>query len=1233
MPPVGAAVFAAVQGAFVAVQAFAASSFIASIIVNTAISAGISLIARALTPKPTIKQSGIQTAVTTTGGTEPQAFILGRTATAGHHVCPPMSHNDGDTPNGYLTFVIELSDLPGIGLSRVILNDGYSDIGGSAYGDYGFPLLGQRVGGKDHAWVKFYDGNQTAADPMLVAKYASYPDRPWSSSFVGRGTAYAILTARYNREVFNNLPQVRFEVEGIPLYDPRYDSSVGGSGAQRWDVPSSHVRSANPAVMIYNILRGIHLPTGEVWGSDVPADDLPRDNWFAAMNACDAPIGDRPSFTAGLEVMINMAPAEVIDELAKTCLGQVSEMGGVFRMRVGAPAAPVQFITDEDIVISQPQELDPFPGLAASANAISSEYPEPASLWTSREAPQILNAAWEAEDGGRRLPTSINFPACSNQSQVAQLMSAFIKDARRFRTHRLVLPPRAFLLEPLDTIAWTSERNGYTNKIFEVVDIVDQPGTINQDLVLRERDPADYGWTSAQDLPAVVPVTGLSPRPAQVIEGWSVSATTLNDAFGFARRPAIQLSWVGEAAADAVFVRYEIRLAETTQVVVTGLADRAAGYVLVTDGLLPDTAYQVRGRYVLDRPTDWSSWLDVTTPSTFLSMADLEAALRETITTARDEAVEANARLDGINSVIEADISGALGPDGAIRQEIESAKAAVMGEIEAPGSLLSEAIVAMGQSVGDSVQATLSADYYTITATDLAITGAISGFESRFVADNDLVVTASLTQDYYTRSATNGAISAAITSFGTSFGADIQATLDAGYYTKSDADGAISGATTTLRSSMEAPSGSVGLATAAAAAANSLASGKGRVIYASSAPAEADRLPQNLWIDTGSGANTPRRWSGSAWVAVTDKAALDAAADAGAALGAANAKGKVIFSSTAPAAADRLPQNLWIDTSGGNNTPKRWSGSAWVAVTDKVAADAKAAVDIQATTLSNLNGNVARFTAITSAGGQSTAAGIEAVSWTTSGQGTGSAVRLLGDNVIVPGSLSASSLTVTDMAGNLIPNGAFRFGDLRGWSGVHSSFMVVARNDASGTHAIKTAPTPHVVQNVTDGSSRTATLEDNLIVKPGDRYVPALALAAGGSSPNIRWQLLFVFGSATGATLSTVTRSFTSTSTSWANSTGAAVEAPADAATLTIQLRRSGGGSFTGTAFAANIEVLRQRDGATLITPNSITTDQIFAQNLSSLSADMGEVTAGRIRSADSKFVIDLNAKTITITV
>ncbi|ENU98468.1 TipJ family phage tail tip protein [Acinetobacter variabilis] len=64
---------------------------------------------------------------------------------------------------------------------------------------------------------------------------------------------------------------------------------------------------------------------------------------------------------------------------------------------------------------------------------------------------------------------------------------------------------------------------------------------------------------------------------------------------------------------------------------------------------------------------------------------------------------------------------------------------------------------------------------------------------------------------------------------------------------------------------------------------------------------------------------------------------------ASAAATAAGNKGEVIFGSTTPAADKRLSQNLWIDTTGGLNTPKRWNGSAWVAVTDKAATDAAAA--------------------------------------------------------------------------------------------------------------------------------------------------------------------------------------------------------------------------------------------------------------------------------------------------
>ncbi|MCP3791226.1 phage tail protein [Pseudomonas sp. N2-11] len=85
---------------------------------------------------------------------------------------------------------------------------------------------------------------------------------------------------------------------------------------------------------------------------------------------------------------------------------------------------------------------------------------------------------------------------------------------------------------------------------------------------------------------------------------------------------------------------------------------------------------------------------------------------------------------------------------------------------------------------------------------------------------------------------------------------------------------------TRLTSSLVITDGNVDKAQKAAQDAYGLADGKGKVIVQSAAPAVADRLPQNLWIDTTGNANTPKRWTGSTWLAVTDKVATDAAAAA-----------------------------------------------------------------------------------------------------------------------------------------------------------------------------------------------------------------------------------------------------------------------------------------------------------------------------------------------------------------
>lgn len=622
-----------------------------------AVAIGGSLLMQALQKKPgmpTVEQRGIQTGYTTTGGTEPDKFIIGTYATAGHFVAPPYSHGNA---NEFLTYIIEVSSVPGVSLSRVIINDDYSTIGGVAHPDYGFPLIGQRLNGADTAWVKFYDGTQTTADPMLVAKYGSHPDRPWTNAHIGKGRAYAILTFYYSREVFNSLPKVRLEINRIPLYDPRKDSSVGGSGTQRWNNVSTWAESKNPAVQIYNIMRGITLPGGDIYGGEVDAADLPLANWFAAMNTCDALIGARKAYESSFEIDVTVPPADIIDELLKACFGQINEFGGVFRLRVGAPASPVLSITDDDIVISDRQTLAPFPGLEATYNAISTQYVEPAALWEAKESEPIYNATWEAEDGERRLPIAVTLPAVTNNSQAQHIANGLINDERRFIVHSMVLPPSAAILEPLDTISWTSKRNGYTAKVFEITEIIDRTDSLLQQVTVRERVPGDVAWTPGQDLPLPTPAGGLTKPLPQTVQSWSVTATAITDAGALNRRPALLLQWDAMAAPDAEFIKYEVRVNATGAVISSGTAPRIDGKKIVDGGILGGTTYGARARYIVQRPTSWTSWANATTADIGITEAELDQIVRDQLSSSQQRLDEAQSLIDAYDIDVQAEFT------------------------------------------------------------------------------------------------------------------------------------------------------------------------------------------------------------------------------------------------------------------------------------------------------------------------------------------------------------------------------------------------------------------------------------------------------------------------------------------------------------------------------------------------------------------------------------------------
>ena len=609
MPAIGAAI-AAIG------SAVGAGGFFTTVVGRLLISVAASALLQAMQPKP--REPGIKTEVTQTGGTNPCSFVLMKYATAGTRICPPMSHGSvGKTPNAYLTEVIDLGDIAGQALSRVIINDAYVTLGTVAHPDYGLPVTGVLAG---YAWVKYYDGSQTTADPMLLAKYAGYPERPWAADMIGRGMCYAICTFRYNRDKLPSMPRLRFELGGIPLYDPRKDSTVGGSGAHRFTNKATWEATVNPMVAIYNIKRGIGLDDGSIWGGGFPAIDMPLASYFAAMNECDVLVdngatGTEPQFRAGLEVSVDEQPADIIAELMKVCSGQTAEVGGLWKVRAGPPGIPAMNFTDADIIITSAQDYSPFPGFTSSYNGVHATYPEPASLWEQKEAPPLYNPAYETSDQGQRLIADLGLSACPYGAQARRLQKAYIAEERRFRRHGQTLPPDFAALEPLDATAWTSTANGYTAKVFEVSEITDDLMTAHQRVAFRERDAADYVYGSLAPPEVASPIVVIPA--AQDVNSFVAAGVSITDAGGAARRPAILLTWDGVDQDGIAGVEYEVRRVATIVLVSKGTTtDVVAGQMIVSDGILPSTAYEARAKLVSDRATNWTAWQAVNTPAT-----------------------------------------------------------------------------------------------------------------------------------------------------------------------------------------------------------------------------------------------------------------------------------------------------------------------------------------------------------------------------------------------------------------------------------------------------------------------------------------------------------------------------------------------------------------------------------------------------------------------------------------
>lgn len=642
------------------------------------------------------------------GGTVPRSFNIGYSATAGSLVYANTWGNSGETPNAFFTQVIALSDLPGGTLREVWVNGELCTVGTDVFYDHGYPVLEYVKDGVAHLWVNYYDGTQTTADTLCVTKAASV-ERPYPSSRVGHGVAYVVMTALVNDTLFTGFPSFKFAVSGIPLYDISKDSSVGGVGSHRWSDRSTWGGDGDnlPAVQIYNLLRGVTYNGVWLYGlQDMTAARLPASNWIAQVAKCRETIAGEggvlePTYRSGGQINVDTQTANAVEALLTACQGRISEIGGTYKIHLGAPGSPTFSWTDADMLSTEQQTYKPFFGLADSINGITGSYPYPAEGWNSKVAPPYYRSDLEVRDGNRRLLANPAFDMVPYSAQVQRLMKSALDEAQRARTHVIAMPPQYWVVEPGDVGSWTSLRNGYEDKLFRV-DAGTDKANLDVILHLTEVDPADYDWDHNVDFTGVSTGPTSFPRPEpQGVLGWDAEPYTEKDADGYSRRPGIRLLFDGSLP-GIVGVSYQVRLAEDNSPVTSNNTDQISSGAVIVRNLLPRTDYEVRGQYIPSAPRDmlWSDWIAVTTPDVRLSYDDLDTAIVNAVNEVQAYGNTELARaMETISAFVAAQDARNWKQVSSVRSQLSSRSEAAFAEITHVSEVMTDADAALASDI------------------------------------------------------------------------------------------------------------------------------------------------------------------------------------------------------------------------------------------------------------------------------------------------------------------------------------------------------------------------------------------------------------------------------------------------------------------------------------------------------------------------------------------------------
>jgi hypothetical protein len=117
------------------------------------------------------------------------------------------------------------------------------------------------------------------ADPMLTASISS----KWTAAHKLNGIAYIAASFEFDsKAMFQGVPQLTVVVKGKKLYDPRKDTTYGGTGSHAFGTASTYEWSDNPSLCLLDYM------TNDEYGKGLAAADINMTTFQDAADDCDS---------------------------------------------------------------------------------------------------------------------------------------------------------------------------------------------------------------------------------------------------------------------------------------------------------------------------------------------------------------------------------------------------------------------------------------------------------------------------------------------------------------------------------------------------------------------------------------------------------------------------------------------------------------------------------------------------------------------------------------------------------------------------------------------------------------------------------------------------------------------------------------------------------------------------------------------------------------------------------